>query len=508
MMTQGGISYQHKLGSPVLWRRRSLPVTAGFTTLTISINLVSPCDLLSSDGLDKMVFKIHKQKCEEKYHVLFLNELEKICSVEKTRGFSIQIRRKRFVVMATVALIVVVVVVPGIAMGGYTIYKVHKLEDSQEKMQEILDELEQQVLASNDRIDLLHKEIQELAASVDSLRRDFDEFQSKSVQLNYIIAYLTGNLYEGRNIIRETGKKWKAGELDEKFFDYLNITQPCGDDCPPKYGIFHSCSLSSNMKKLSLRYSVPTINNSLSVVEADPFEIVVKKNERTCIFHYVGPKIAVISKEDDCIYALHTEVAPVGKLAMLPSITCNPSLSFTSDGNYFKKKECMSNQRNEDIVQVKTYNNMYFIYCYGSTYELGKRKVTCPKETLPLTATFKINDVMYHGSVLNIVYKQTEDPLFLEKIQWHLNAHVNYSSLENKMDQEWIMNEKEIKAKQSFYHFVGDRNMIWITVAVIIFFIAFGLAIHIYCRRRKSGAAAEETQHGPAQTNHIIVDNT
>lgn len=273
------------------------------------------------------------------------------------------------------------------------------------------------------------------------------------------------------------------------------------------------------MKKINLEYSVPLINNSLSVVEADPFEIVVRKNEKTCIFHYTGPKIAVLSKQDDCIYAVHTEVAPVGKLALLPSITCNPSLSFTADGEYFKLKECTTNQKNEDFVQVKVYNNLYFIYCYGSTYELGKRKVTCPKEifTLPLTATFKVNDVVYYGSVLNIVYKQTEDPLFLEKIQWHLNAHVNYSSLENKIDEEWIINEKEIQAKQSIYRFVGDGNMIWIAVALITFFIALGLGINVYCRRRRGAAAAaaiaattaaEQNQQQSSQANRIIFDST
>lgn len=60
--------------------------------------------------------------------------------------------------MTAFAIIVVVNVVSSIAIGRYTIFKVHRSEDIQESRQEILDELERQVRASNDRIDLLHNE--------------------------------------------------------------------------------------------------------------------------------------------------------------------------------------------------------------------------------------------------------------------------------------------------------------------------------------------------------------
>ena len=71
----------------------------------------------------------------------------------------------------------------------------------------------------------------------------------------------------------------------------------------------------------------------------------------------------------------------------------------------------------------------------------------CPQKvfTLPLTATFTLNDVEYKGSVLNIVYQQKEDPLFIEKLNYHLNPQIKWHNLTAEFDDEWRQNELKIK---------------------------------------------------------------
>jgi len=70
-----------------------------------------------------------------------------------------------------------------------------------------------------------------------------------------------------------------------------------------------------------------------------------------------------------------------------------------------------------DFVQVKVYNNMYFIYCPGNIYMLGKRNVTCPQRYyITAYCYFAVNSREYRGAILNIVYQQQEDPCLLRKL--------------------------------------------------------------------------------------------
>ena len=334
----------------------------------------------------------------------------------------------------------------------------------------------------------------------------------QSVQQNYIISYLVGRLQEGKNVLRTTGDKWAQGEMDAEFFEYLNFTQPCKEECPVKYGIFHSCSLSSNLKKIHLKYSLPLVSANLTIVEADPFMLMKRKNNQICTMLYKGPKTAIISKEEDCVYAIHTERSPVGKIPLSPSLECKPELSFSENEEYFKEHAC-GQMTEKDFVQVKVYNNMYYIYCAGSTYIMGKRNVTCPDKIfmLPLTATFKIGNVEYKGSVLNIVYKQTEDPLFVEKVQWHLNPHVKWENLSQTFDEEWKKNEARIHSDNFYYH-SGTNIIMWLVIAMIMSCVSTLAVVALFKWRGKicSKKKNEETQASRQAegNNHRVIVNT
>lgn len=70
----------HKLqeGSPVIWRRNGEPAVIGHNSVTVKINLVSPCELLPLEGLSAKVVMKLRQKCDEHYELLFRGELEKL----------------------------------------------------------------------------------------------------------------------------------------------------------------------------------------------------------------------------------------------------------------------------------------------------------------------------------------------------------------------------------------------------------------------------------------------
>ena len=156
---------------------------------------------------------------------------------------------------------------------------------------------------------------------------------------------------------------------------------------------------------------------------------------------YNGPSNAILSLEEDCLYAVDIKSPSFRDLIVSPFSTCRPGLSFRKEAKYFKVEECKPTRSDDyrEFVQVKTYNGQYFIYCPGSTYTLGNRDPTlCPNDvfTLPLTATFTINDVEYKGAVLDLVYKEKLDPMFMEKANWHLKPSINWTDLIKDLDEQ------------------------------------------------------------------------
>ncbi|CAL8134718.1 unnamed protein product [Orchesella dallaii] len=512
LMAQGGQvrEGQHQTGSAIIWRRSDYPVAVGYDTMKASIILASPCDLLPTEGISENISKRMLQECEERFHVLYLNELEKICPLPGREKSLQKTRSKRLVFMALAIVLVAALAVPGLIMGAYAIHSVHALETEHEKLVLELDYLEKQVMISNMSIELLKKEVKELAVS-------FDEYREESVGLSFLISYVTGRLMEGKSVLKETGQKWKKGELSESFFDFINFTQPCGEQCPVSHGIFHSCQLSSNMKNVDMEYSLPVINRNLSIMEVDPFDLMLKKRNQTCRLKYVGPRLAIMSSTEDCIYAVQTEKAPVGKLPLSSSLSCKPHLSFKKDDNMYRTETCKKSEEGDehDYARVKVFDNKYFVYCPNGVYFLGKREVKCPNYvfTLPLSATFTLNNVEYQGKVLSIVYHQKEDPLFIEKINWHLSAGVKWDNLTEQFEDDWNHNAEEVSKIEKVHFIYLEENAWWTTgiIGVMLFgsLIAVVLCSHkcvkyLRARSRITVDKDEPKAQEPHQHNIII----
>lgn len=244
---------------------------------------------------------------------------------------SVRNRPTKFVFMALGVILVVSLVVPTLVISTMTLHKTVDLETKQTFIKKKVSELEKQILGHHENLELLRKEVIILADSM-------EKFQEDSVRLSFLISYVTGRLLEGRGIIHETQKAFVKGQLNEKFFDWFNFTQPCAPNCIVEHGIFHKCSMSSDFKKLNMEYSLPIVNDSLTIVHADPFRLMSRHDNKTCWLDYTGPTLAVISHDDDCIYSIQTEQAPVGKLLLTPSVGCKPQLSLVRIQVIIKKR--------------------------------------------------------------------------------------------------------------------------------------------------------------------------
>ena len=129
------------------------------------------------------------------------------------------------------------------------------------------------------------------------------------------------------------------------------------------------------MDRILLEFSVPVVDKNLTSVEADPFDIMIKKENSTCRIKYEGPKAAIISNDEDCVYATHVNSGYSESLSLAASLKCNNRSSF-GEGDYYKIEKCTVSKSSDekDFVQAKIYDNKYFMYCPGLNYEIQLEK--------------------------------------------------------------------------------------------------------------------------------------
>jgi len=426
-----GICGKFQDGSAIIWRKSTQPAVIGYDSVNAKINLISPCVLLPLGGLSSHVAMKLRRQCVEQYEDLFLRELEIMCPRKNDVNY-LRVKRELFVAIGI--LVIFAIASAGVGMGAYAVHQTDQLELGQMEIERTLDDLEKKVKILSEELKLLQKEIKKMAMTVNKLIMDLNEFREHSIESQFLVSYLTSRLLIGRSVIMETRRLWKRDYLDPSFFEYLNFTLPCGEKCPINYGIPKKCMFDRERESLYLDFAVPVVDEKIKIVEADPFILMVKQKGQTCKIIFDGPKNAMISPDEDCVYAVDLGTDYRGRVLFTPSHSCRNKTLGPNETTLFKMDTCTPSKEGDEkeFVQVKAYDNKFYIYCPGLEYQLEqKRVVKCPNRvfTLPLTVTFKLNNVTYKGQNINLVYNEKEDPLFFDKVEWHLTPTINWDEL-------------------------------------------------------------------------------
>jgi hypothetical protein len=107
--------------------------------------------------------------------------------------------------------------------------------------------------------------------------------------------------------------------------------------------------------------------------------------------------------------------------------------------------------------------------------------VECPENVfaLPLSLTFTLNDVVYKGSLLKVIYQEDEDHYLREQIDHHLNRHMVPGNLSAELLKDWTDSKNQIES-ESFEHGYIYRRGEWhwseITLLIILGLI-FGIGL-------------------------------
>ncbi|CAG7718015.1 unnamed protein product, partial [Allacma fusca] len=240
-------------GDAVVWKKSYTPAINGYNTVMMKIHLYSPCDLLPLEGLTNMWKQKIKSQCDIQYERLFLSEFRSFCPTHEAST----VRVKREPVTFILCLLFAAAASAGIGMGLYAIHEVREIEVSQLEIERTLDDLEKKVMQNSAHIRMLQDEIKKMSVEVSKLIQDINLFKEKILEVQYLVSYISSRLLIGKGVLQDTQRQWKRKKMNNNFFDYLNTSLPCGDDCPIEYGEFSRCRLDQDGTELELQFSVP-----------------------------------------------------------------------------------------------------------------------------------------------------------------------------------------------------------------------------------------------------------
>lgn len=478
-----------KTSNTVLWRPSKGYITTGHQMVILRIKMVSPCIILKSEIVHGDLTGEAILKCDDMYEQLFLNELEKMCPVKKQQDITlrpfgqVKHRGKRFISLLVGILIISIVTVTSIAIAGVTTATINsgKISDLQEQLEK--QEFNAKTLERNtDTVALavsnFQSDFNRLLAKLENVTTDYVELKRKQIGTSYAISYITNRLLTGKLQIQEAARLWKDGKMSDGFLDYLNITLPCKDNCPLKFAIPRNCHLTEDRSTLFIEFNSPLLNRSLHLLEADPFRMMYRTKNKTCDVDYNGPKNMIVSNEQDCALSVNVRPPSAHELLLAPGQQCLNTATLSKEKTYFTITQCKEKHSSDyaNYIQIKAYGNSLYVYCYGSKMEISGKEEDCSEDiiTLPITATFKVNGMLYNGSQMYVDHIENIDPTFSMKINWHLRPSVNFTELN---EHPLVVSNLET-LDESGYHF-HTHPMTWTTVALVV--MAFGsLAFGIY----------------------------
>ncbi|CAG7720336.1 unnamed protein product [Allacma fusca] len=115
----------------------------------------------------------------------------------------------------------------------------------------------------------------------------------------------------------------------------------------------------------------------------------------------------------------------------------------------------MNSGDEKDFIEGKIFRNKYFIYRAGNQITVGKTEINCPEDVfaLPPLAALTFNEIEYKGSMLKIIWREKQDPLLTEQVNWQLNPSMKWSKLTAEFYQDWTRNENEIQTDVETYRY-------------------------------------------------------
>lgn len=474
----------HKI-PPIVWYEDEKPVTKGYSDVQILALLVSPCTFLNNETIHEKMLESAQKECDLLYERKFLNELEKLCPIQVDKTSIARTQTKR-----AIALFgwIVGIVIAAVASSGFGLSISNKIEIN--KMTEVQKQQEQMLAKLQNQTDLLRLAIEKLENATRDIASDLYEHEKQHERFIqtipgsiYAISHVTAELELGQMIIRTTRRKWKRKHLHPPFLDHLNITLPCGDECPLQLATPISCSLNPERNRMKLHFAVPNVYPNVTLLRPEAFRLMKRtKSNQTCTLTYNGFNMVIYNGIENCIYPLATRHDTRMDLTLIPNVGCRPGSVVPDTTQHYTVQSCADSHEGdqEDFIQLKYFNEKIYVYCPESTFEIDNRKTKCPDMPfeIPANQTFKINHYEYHAERIVMKHKMKVDPAMNFRINYDLKPTLNIDKIMNDLDEadEAIKKSKEQRITE--WHFFHTNIYFYLFLCVVSCY-----ALNLICKR-------------------------
>ncbi len=103
-----------------------------------------------------------------------------------------------------------------------------------------------------------------------------------------------------KQIFEEATRQWKLEKVYAPLLDYFHFALPCRDDYLIRLATASKCPLACDRKSLYPEFTVPVINQTMQLMEADAFDLVFQNKNKTCRVKYTGPQHVIIYAFEQC----------------------------------------------------------------------------------------------------------------------------------------------------------------------------------------------------------------
>ena len=432
----------------------------------------------------------------------------------------VQPKKKRFIFLALGIISLIASVVTTIGVNAYTLIEVNEMKEDVTYQQEMIEKhkVELEKLRTND--ERIKHILEGFADDLHLLEGRFVELQTKT-QLSFEktfflmphVSHIFAELVHTKNTVDEISRSWSHGHVNEKLFALLNITLPCGDNCPIHKMVPLDCSLDLNTKKLTLKFEAPTINSSLKILQGFPFVFVNQTNNRNnskvyCATETDVPKFIIENSNTNCSYKLNNFDAMADDLILNLPNTCT-SQADQNQSIRWKKMECSSNRDMfPDDVQVKCTKLTCYIYCRGQKIKIGTNPVfqQCPDYVFTIHAhiPFEVKNIKRDIEKITVdAYKKYKKDSTFEINSKHFPETIN-------MDYSELYGEiQKIDVSPSFFDKAGVNHksmpiIMTSTVASSFFTLALLLCVGLALWKKFKTGYKRRHEHSRSQSYEMV----
>lgn len=234
-----------------------------------------------------------------------------------------------------------------------------------------------------------------------------------------------------------------------------------------------SCAIESDAETnfaFNYKFVLPKMNTKVKILKAESFRFWnYTLPEKVCWMKYSGPRYIMINTTNSCQMDVQEYWINDNSITAHPCNQENQLLD-TTDKLFHADicKKQITGSTND--IQVKQYNGLYKIYCFGNNITVENTKMQCPHYVfeLPINQKFEIGAEIYDSEDMSSVTVNAVDLHLANVIRDRLKTEVikiygsNLTDMDSKFERLSRLTESMLKDVQLIHSPIANRLFDWL----------------------------------------------